>query len=80
MGPIATGLGEIFMYTVEPSPARTKAGREALRHRPTSHERRTGSCGRSCACARGDGGQHASAATKGSSASLPIRKSSSPTD
>ena len=34
-GPIATGLGEIFMYTVEAEPGATQAGRHAVDARPT---------------------------------------------
>jgi cobalt-zinc-cadmium resistance protein CzcA len=48
LGPIATGLGEIFMYTVEaqPEPRATTAGRGP---RPTCARCRTGWCARSCA-------------------------------
>jgi heavy metal efflux system protein len=51
MGPIATGMGEIFMYTVEADPRH--ASRMARRTRPPTCARcRTGWCGRSCATPR----------------------------
>ena len=37
MGPIATGLGEIFMYTVEAEPGRAQAGRQRHTRRGSAH-------------------------------------------
>ena len=49
MGPIATGLGEIFMYTVGAQARREESRRQRLRRRPICARSRTGSSGRSCA-------------------------------
>ncbi len=49
MGPIATGLGEIFMWTVEAEPGARKARTARRTRRPTCGRSRTGSSGRSCA-------------------------------
>jgi len=48
LGPVATGMGEIFMYTVEATPG-ARRPTAASGHRPTCEPCRTGSCGRNCA-------------------------------
>ena len=62
LGPIATGLGEIFMYTVESLPGAT--ARTASRgRRPTCARCRTGWCARSCVTWRASPRSTPSAAT-----------------
>ena len=52
MGPIATGLGEIFMYAVEAKPGAKNAGRQPYTRRWICGRCRTGSSSRSCAPCR----------------------------
>lgn len=47
-GPISTGLGEIYMFTVESKPDARNSSGGPIR-RPTSGRFRTGSSSRSCA-------------------------------
>jgi cobalt-zinc-cadmium resistance protein CzcA len=56
LGPISTGLGEIYLWTVEPS-RREKPDGSPTRP-PTCARSRTGSSSRSCATCRRDRDQH----------------------
>ena len=66
MGPISTGLGEIFMWTVEAKPGAQNAGRRAVQRRPICARFRTGSSSRSCAPCRVSSRSTRSAATRSS--------------
>ena len=48
IGPVSTGLGEIYMFTVEAKPDAASTERRALTPRATCARSRTGSSGRSC--------------------------------
>ena len=53
MGPIATGLGEIFMWTVEAEAGRAEAGRQPVHADGPAHHAGLGRSGRSCATCPG---------------------------
>ena len=79
MGPISTGLGEIFMWTVEPKPGATQARRHCLHaDRPAHHP----GLDRPAAAAQHPGrhrDQHHRRVSSSSSTSRPTPRSSSPT-
>ena len=52
LGPIATGLGEIFLYTVTADPAARRPDGTAVDRARTCARCTTGWCGRSCATRR----------------------------
>ena len=72
MGPISTGLGEIYMYTVEAKPERSTQ-RASPTARWTCGRSRTGSSSRSCAPCRASSRSTPSAASRSSSTCCPIR-------
>ena len=74
MGPISTGLGEIYMFAVEAKPDARNAERRALHARPTCARSRTGSSSRSCAPCPASSRSTRSAASRSNSTCCPIRR------
>ncbi len=72
MGPIATGLGEIFLYTVESKTGLERRLAARRSRRATCGRSRTGSSGRSCATCQASSRSTRSAASSGSSTCCPI--------
>ena len=71
MGPISTGLGEIYMCTVEAKPGAQQADGDAIHADRPARRSRTGSSSRSCAPCRASSRSTPSAASRSSSTSLP---------
>lgn len=74
MGPISTGLGEIYLFTVEAKPGARKAGGGSI-PRATCGPSKTGSSNRSCATCPASSRLTPSVASNASSRCCQIRRS-----